>query len=85
MVAVFGIKEFTQAIHEDDVYADLDLELEDQLSGAIANTNASGFRIDALEVGTADYSDATGKLTLKVSLTYQGQQDQERVYHGAAF
>ncbi|EPM43006.1 hypothetical protein A262_28727 [Pseudomonas syringae pv. actinidiae ICMP 19073] len=85
MVAVFGIKDFPQAINEDDVYADLDLELEDQLSGAIADTNASGFTIGALEVETADYSDATGKLTLEVSLTYQGQQDQERMYHGAAF
>lgn len=85
MLAVFGIKDLSQAIHEDDVYANLDLELEDQLSGAIADTNASGFAIDALEVETADYSDATGKLTLEVSLTYQGQQDQERMYHGAAF
>ena len=85
MVAVFGIKDFPQAIHEDDVYSDLDLELEDQLSGAIADTNASGFTIDALEVENADYSDATGKLTLEVSLTYQGQQHQERMYHGAAF
>ena len=85
MLAVFGIKDFSQAIHEDDVYANLDLELEDQLSGAIADTNASGFTIDALEVETADYSDATGKLSLEVSLTYQGQQDQERMYHGAAF
>ena len=85
MVAVFGIKDFPQAINEDDVYADLDLELEDQLSGAIADTNASGFTIDALEVETADYSDASGKLSLEVSLTYQGQQDQERMYHGAAF
>lgn len=85
MEAVFGVKDFGEAIHEDDVYSDLDQELEDQLSGAIADTNASGFTIYALEVEAADYSDTTGKLTLGVSLTYQGQQDQERVYHGAAF
>ena len=85
MLAVFGIKDFSQAIHEDDVYADLDLELDDQLSGAIADTNASGFTIDVLEVETTAYSDTTGKLTLGLSLTYQGQQDQERMYHGAAF
>ncbi|EJM78912.1 hypothetical protein [Pseudomonas sp. GM55] len=85
MEAVFGIKDFSEAIHEDDVYSDLDQELEDQLSGAIADTNASGFTIDALEVEAVDYSDTTGKLTLGVSLTYQGQQDRERVYHGAAF
>lgn len=84
-VAVFGIKNFPQAIHEDDVYADLDLELEDQVSGVIADTNAGGFKIDALEVSAADYSDKTGMLTLGLSLTYQGQQDQERMYHGAAF
>lgn len=85
MLAVFGIKDFSHAIHEDDVYADLDQELEDQLSGAIADTNASGFTIDALQVEAADYNDATGKLTLGLSLTYQGQQDQERMYHGTAF
>ncbi|QHF48733.1 hypothetical protein [Pseudomonas sp. S49] len=85
MVAVFGIKDFPQAIHEDDVYADLEQELEEQLSDAIAETNASGFTIDALTINTADYTDSTGMLSLGVSLTYQGQQDQERVYHGAAF
>lgn len=85
MVAVFGVKDFSHAIHEDDVYVDLDQELEDQLSGAIAETNASGFTIDALEVDAAEYNDTTGELTLGISLTYQGQQDQERMYHGTAF
>ncbi|WP_104911074.1 hypothetical protein [Pseudomonas sp. LG1D9] len=85
MMAVFGIRDFSDAIHEDDVYTDLDQELEDQLSGAIAETNASGFTVNALTVDTTEYADSTGMLTLGVSLTYQGQQDQERVYHGAAF
>jgi hypothetical protein len=85
MMAVFGVKDFSHAIHEDDVYVDLDQELEDQLSGAIADTNASGFRINALQVDTAEYTDSSGMLNLGVSLTYQGKQDQERMYHGAAF
>lgn len=85
MEAVFGINDFTFAIHEDDVYDDLDQELEGQLADAIADTNASGFTIDALQVEAADYSDTTGKLTLGLLLTYQGQQDQERMYHGTAF
>ena len=85
MVAVFGIKDFPQVIHEDGVYADLNQELEEQLSGAIAETNASGFTMNALTVDTAEYADSTGMLSLGVSLTYQGQQDQERVYQGAAF
>jgi hypothetical protein len=85
MMAVFGIKDFDDAIHEDDVYSDLDQELEDQLSGAIAETNASGFTVDALTVDDTQYADSTGILSLGVSLTYQGEQDQDRVYHGAAF
>ncbi|RMU22180.1 hypothetical protein ALP33_01188 [Pseudomonas amygdali pv. lachrymans] len=85
MMAVFGIKDFDDAIHEDDVFSDLDQELEDQLSGAIAETNASGFTVDALTVDTTQYADSTGILILGVSLTYQGEQDQDRVYHGAAF
>ena len=85
MAAVFGIKDFSHAIHEDDVYSDLNQELEDQLSGAIADTNAGGFTINALQVDTAEYSDTTGVLTLGLSLTYQGQQDQERMFHGTAF
>lgn len=85
MMAVFGIKDFDDAIHEDDVYSDLDQELEDQLSGAIAETNASGFTVDALTVDATRYADSTGLLSLGVSLNYQGEQDQDRVYHGAAF
>lgn len=59
--------------------------MEDQLSGAIAETNASGFKVDALTVDATQYADSTGILSLVVSLTYQGEQDQDRVYHGAAF
>ncbi|MCK9703164.1 hypothetical protein LT706_17480 [Pseudomonas syringae pv. syringae] len=85
MMTVFGVRDFSDAIHEDDVYADLDQELEDQLSGAIAETNASGFTVDNLTVDASEYTDSTGMLILGVSLTYQGKQVQERVYHGAAF
>lgn len=85
MVAVFGVKDFSDAIHEGDVYADLDQELEDQLSEAIAETNASGFTIDDLAVDTAGYNDRTGVLTLMVKLTYQGEQHPERMYSGTAF
>ncbi|PPS28444.1 hypothetical protein BVY11_17680 [Pseudomonas amygdali pv. morsprunorum] len=85
MVAIFGVEDFSDAIHEDDVFANLDQELEDRLSGAIADTNASGFTVDGLSVDTNEYADSTGTLILEVSLVYQGQQDRERVYHGAAF
>ena len=85
MMAVFGVKDFSDAIYEDDVFTALDLELEEQLSGAIAETNASGFTIDDLNVGSTEYNEVNGVLTLAVKLTYQGEQDPERMYSGTAF
>lgn len=52
--------------------------------GEIAETNASGFTVDALTVDTTEYVDSTGMLILGLSLTHQGQQDQEWAYHGVA-
>jgi hypothetical protein len=84
MLAVFGVRDFKDAIHDNEVFSLLDNELGDQLSGAIAETSASGFTIDALRVDTTEYANSTGMLTLGVSLPYKGQQDQERVYQSAA-
>ncbi|MBB6157055.1 hypothetical protein HDC30_004304 [Pseudomonas sp. JAI115] len=85
MMAVFGVRDFSEAIYENDIYTALDLELGEQLSGAIADTNASGFTTNDLYVGTAEYNGITGVLTLVVKLTFQGEQDPERMYSGTAF
>lgn len=84
MLAAFGVSDFKDAIHEDEVFSELDQKLRNQLSGAIAETNASKFTIDALTVDTTEYANSTGMLILGVSLPYKGQQDQERVYQSAA-
>ncbi|KTS77100.1 hypothetical protein NS274_12775 [Pseudomonas oryzihabitans] len=85
MKAAFGVEDFRDAIYQDDVYSDLDLELERQLSGAIAETNAEAFTISDLIVRTKEYTGATGVLNLTISLTYGGSQHPDRPYHGAAF
>lgn len=85
MLAAFGVRDFKDAIHADDVFSEFDSELEEMLSEARAETNASGFTISQYEVETATYEDATGVLRLGMSITYEGQQDPDRVYHGSAF
>jgi hypothetical protein len=85
MLAAFGVRDLKDAIHEDEVFSELDQELEHMLSGAMAETNASEFAIGEYEVESATYEDATGVLKLGMSITYEGEQDPERVYHGRAF
>ncbi len=88
MKAALGVSSLKDALSEDNVDNEIDLELEDILSGDIAETNAECFSIigaGAPEVTDADYDDSTGVLTLEASLTYQGEQDPDRVYHGSAF
>lgn len=85
MLAAFGVRDFKEAIHEDDVFSELDQELEDLLSGPMAETNASEFTIGESEVESAAYDDATGVLRLDMSIAWKGKQDPDRVYYGTAF
>lgn len=85
MLAAFGVRDFKEAIHEDDVFSELDQELEHLLSGAMAETNASQFAIGESEVESAAYDDATGVLRLGMSIAWKGKQDPDRVYYGRAF
>ncbi len=85
MMAVFGIKNFSDAIHEDGVFSDLEQELEDQLSDAMAETNANNFAIGDSVVVSANYDAATGALRLGISIAWEGQQDPDRVYYGRVF
>jgi hypothetical protein len=85
MLAAFGVRDFKDAIHEDDVFFELDQELEHMLSGAMAETNASEFTIGESEVESAAYDDATGVLRLGMSIDWEGKQDPDRVYYGRVF
>lgn len=85
LLAAFGVTDLTHAIWEDDLPSELDEMLEDQLSGEIAETNAWGYSAEDIEIETASYDTAVGKLVLSGSLTYSGYQDEDRVYCGTAF
>jgi len=85
MLAAFGVRDFKDAINEDDVFSELDQELEQALSRAMAETNTSQFSISDSKVESAAYNEATGALTLGISIPYERQQDPERVYYGRAF
>ncbi|OHW41342.1 MULTISPECIES: hypothetical protein [Pseudomonas] len=85
MLASFGVRDFKEAIFEDDVFSELDQELEHMLSGAMAETNASEFAIGDSEVDSVAYDDATGALRLGMSIDWEGQQDPGRVYYGRVF
>ena len=85
MLAAFGVRDLKEVIHEDDVFSELDQELEQMLSDAMAETNASEFAIGDSEVESATYDDATGVLRLGMSIDWGGKQDPDRVYYGRVF
>ena len=85
MSAALGVSDLREAIHEGGVPMALEQELEEQLAEATSETNASEFSIYSLVANSAEYDDTKGKLTLGVSLTYQGKQNQNRMYSGSAF
>ena len=78
MSAALGVSDLREAIHEGGVPMALEQELEEQLAEATSETNASEFSIYSLVANSAEYDDTKGKLTLGVSLTYQGKQNQNR-------
>ncbi|MEG7167691.1 hypothetical protein V2A47_32675, partial [Pseudomonas aeruginosa] len=81
MLAAFGVRDFKDAIHEDDVFS----RLGHMLTGSMAKANASEFSIGESEVESATYDHATGVLALSMSITYQKHQDLDRAFHSSAF
>ena len=85
MVAALGISKLEDALYAKEPYAQIEEGLEDQLCGSIADTNASGFTMENIEVNSASFDESTGVLALEVFLTYQGVQDPDQIYVGSAF
>lgn len=80
-----GVSNLEDVLYQDSIWAALDSLVEDAFSGAIADTNATGFSIENLEISSADYDDSSGVLTIDIYFEYQGEQDQDRVWHGSEF
>lgn len=85
MKAALGIVVLRDAIYEDDVYSAFESEIDDLLSDAVDETNATGFTVKGLSITESTYDIEVGVLTLRVSFAYEGEQDQDRMYHGSAF
>jgi len=85
MKAALGIVDLRDAIYEDDVYSAFESEIDDLLSDAVGETNATGFTVKGLSITDSTYDIEVGVLTLRVSFAYEGEQDQDRMYHGSAF
>ncbi|MFD2883248.1 hypothetical protein ACFS4T_11855 [Pseudomonas lini] len=80
-----GVSNLEDVLYRDSIWAALGSLVEDAFSGAIADTNATGFTIENLEISSADYDETNGMLTLEVYFEYQGEQDLDRVWHGSEF
>ncbi|MFB3301885.1 hypothetical protein [Pseudomonas sp. AMR01] len=85
MKAALGIVILSDAIYEDNVYSAFESEIDDLLSDAVGETNATGFTVKGLSITDSTYDIEVGVLTLRASFAYEGEQDQDRMYHGSAF
>ena len=72
-----AIGEDTQedVIYRDEIFYAIDREVEDMLSGDIAETNATSI----------NYDPKRGILVVQVIFDYQGEQDSERPFSGSSF
>lgn len=85
MALAFSLSDLGDAIYENSVWGTLDYEIENEMSGALAETNATMFMMANMEVLSAEYDSSNGHLSLKVNFDYQGDQDPERPWSGSEF
>lgn len=83
--AATGFKNLDDILFLDSIYNELILEIENQMSGAIAETNADGFFIDDLQIISNKFDTTTGILFLTTSIQYTGDQILDKPWHGSTF
>lgn len=83
--AAFGVSDLTEVIMEGEVYDAVNDALDECMGGEVADTNAYNFCLSGVEVDSTEYDDHSGLLTINCSLTYSGEQDPDRPYHGTTF
>jgi len=66
-------------------WSELDSELEDTLSGSIAETNALGYMIDDWEIIDVDHDYDAKECIVFLSVSYSGEQDPDRMWCGTTF
>ncbi|UJR62401.1 hypothetical protein [Dickeya zeae] len=85
VLAAMGENTPEEVIYRDEVFYAIDREVEDMLSGDIAETNAYGFSIENLEATKLNYDSKRGILTVQAIFDYQGEQDPERALSASSF
>ncbi|WP_152207918.1 hypothetical protein [Marinobacter changyiensis] len=83
--AGLGVTEPGDILYEQKVYAAVEQEIEEALAGEIAETNASNFTLENLEVLESNYCQRSGVGTVRFSGDYIGEQDSDRIYHDHSF
>lgn len=83
--AALGETSLEEAIFNETVFSALEREVEEQLSGDIAETNADGFTMEDLEATKVSYNQDKGILSVTVTFEYQGDQYPDRAYSGTSF
>ncbi|EMI6952781.1 hypothetical protein [Pseudomonas aeruginosa] len=85
MRLAFGMEKLEDVIYENGILSDLDRQLENKMSGEMAETNATFFTMENVESANAAYDASNGHLTLELSFDWQGEQDEERPWSGNEF
>lgn len=83
--AAMGESSLEEVICRDEVIYAIDREVEEQLSGEIAETNAYGFEVANIEATTINYDQKRGVLAVQAAFDYEGQPDTEHFYSGSSF
>jgi hypothetical protein len=83
--AELGIADPGDILYEQKVYSAVEEEIEEAFSGEIAETNASNFTIENLEILESNYCQHSGMGTIRFCGDYTGEQDPNRVYHDHSF
>lgn len=85
VLAAMGETSLEEIIYRDEVFTAIEQEVDDKLSGDIADTNAYGFTVENLDAVEVVYDDKRGVLSVKATFEYQGEQDPDRAYSGTSF
>lgn len=85
MRLALDLNKLEDAIYEGDILQKLDRMLEDEMSGAMAETNATWFTIENLAPDNALYDCANGYVKLELNFDWQGEQDEDRPWSGSEF
>jgi hypothetical protein len=85
MRLAFSLEKLEDAIYQDEILPNLDRQLEDEMSGEMAETNATFFTIENVDPANASYDATNGHLTLELNFDWQGEQDEERPWSGNDF